>query len=96
MLAFEKFLSYVGPTLALATFFWAFLGWLKNTERKRFETERQLTHALNNFASLKDAFEVLQEEISQLTIEIVQIKTLVNVHFANSQSGDHSIGRRRV
>jgi hypothetical protein len=75
--------------LGVIASFYGFFNWLRHTERKRLESERQLVHALNNFALVRTAIEQLQEELQEQTIELAQIKTYLSytLPFADKPRG---------
>ncbi len=65
--------------LAVSASLYAFFNWLKTSERRRLESERQLTHALNNFAAVSSAINQLHEQMEEQTVELAQIKILLNM-----------------
>jgi hypothetical protein len=91
----DKLLPLIIACISITCSSWAFYNWLSGNARKRIESERQLAHALNNFTTLHNAIGQLQEEIEQLTLEMVQVKTLMSLNMNPPTAGEITAGQRR-
>lgn len=96
MFPFEKFLAIAGSLISLSASLYGVLTWQRNCMRQRIEHERQLAHALKNYAQLGEAIAQLQEQTEQQTLELAQIKTLLSIVAAPADSAMISNGKIRV
>lgn len=96
MFQFEKFIAIAGSLFSLGASIYGLLTWQRAQMRQRIEHERQLAHALKNYACLSEAVRQLQEETEQQTLELAQIKTLLSMAVAPADNGMISAGKIRV
>lgn len=94
-MSLSALLSIIATCLGVIATLYAFYSWLHSTERKRIESERQLSHALNNYASLGVAIVDLKEVLQEQTIELAQIKTLLNYSLNPGSENSKIRGVRR-
>lgn len=78
-------LGLVASALGVAASLYAFYSWLRQTERQRLDSERQLAHALRNYEQLARAIAQLQEQLEQQTIALNRLE--IQIQFAAERRG---------
>lgn len=91
MFAMTQYLSLVATILGISASLFTFFNWFRSLQRRQLESERQLSHALNNFSAIQVAIAQLQESVDQLTLAVNRLEVYLNARLDGISPGSSKI-----
>jgi uncharacterized membrane protein len=88
-------LEKIVTIIAILSAFLSLLAWVRKAERDRLTKERDYAHLQRTYDSLAQSFKALDEALSDIHLELVQLKMLCNLGQNPPETKMTTRGQRR-